>query len=694
MIVGASPDPARTSGRPLAYLKRYGYAGTLYVVNPKYHVVQGVTSYANVADLPGTPDLAVIVAAAELVPAMVRQCGTKGIPFAVVIASGFIEVGNRELNDDLLAAIRETGIHVTGPNCVGMLSTPTRTIATFSSVLQRGWVAEGTTSLVTQSGGLGNAVVQALNSLGIGLRTWVSSGNEIDLGVADYVAALLDDPGTAVIGAFVEGFRPGDNIVGLGQRAAALGKPIILLKAGRTQSGRASSLSHTGKLIGSGEIATAILRQSRIVQVDDLDELLDTLLLLDRVAKPVRQGTAIVTVSGALGVLLSDAAEQSGVRLASYATTTISRLGELLPGYTAVASNPLDVPLVGREDVFVRCCEIALEDPNVHALLIVLTSLAHNYDTIGTRLVELANRAHGVGKAIVISYLSPVDRLAADAYSLLAAAHVPVLESPVRALRALRHALDLGSWHAQRHATTRAPTEKESRGREAETSDQGERPSALLEAYGVATTPAIIAASPNDAVRAAQHFGYPVVVKIEAPSVLHKTEVGGIRLRLGSDDSVRAAFVEVTENLRRVEPEAVVTGVLVQPMLDDQLEVIVGISCDREFGPVLAIGRGGVATELDADVSFRALPATEIDVREMIAETKLAVLLAGHRGQPPRDSEALVTLVLRLVALYEHEPWILEIEANPVMVGRFGQGARVADVLIIPRSDEADAPSR
>lgn len=673
-VVGASSDPTKLSGRPLRYLRSYGYAGRIYPVNPRYAEVDSLTCHPSVTTLPEPPELALILSPAESVPALLRECGERGTNFAVVIASGFAEAGNTAGQAAIREVAETTGMRVVGPNCVGLLSTASKVTATFSTVLQRGMVPAGPISIVSQSGALANSLLQSLWALSLGVGHWISLGNEADLSAIEVLEFLAGDPQTRVIVLFVEGFRQGQRLVAAGRRARAAGKTVLLLRGGQSEAGRQASLSHTGKLASAAGVGRALARQAGIVQVDTMSDLLDALQAAGLAgAAPVR-GLGVLTVSGGQGVLLSDAAARAGVPLAELAPETRRRLADILPP-TVAGSNPVDVALLGSNERYFACARTVLADPGVSHLLWVLSSLANHYEELPAPLLEVAAEARGTGKALIVSYLSPHDRLPAEAEAALRAAGAPVL------------------WFAEQAVETfgrLAPevVDAPQSGQLVPPRTPGQAPSwaqleRLLRGAGIPLPRSSLVPTPEAAAAAAAEIDGPVALKAVAPTLAHKTEAGAVRLGLASPAEVRRAAEQMLEGLP-AEARTGLEGLLVQEMVRGGVEVILGATWDPEFGPVLSIGAGGVLAELLRDTAFVGLPATAEDVLRALESTRIAHLLAGFRGTPPADRDALVDCAVALAGLYAREPWLQELELNPVAVLPRGRGVAALDALAIP----------
>jgi acyl-CoA synthetase (NDP forming) len=669
VVVGASPDLAKLPGRPLAYLERFGFAGTVYAVNPKYDRIGPYRCFPSVDALPESVDLALILLPAPAVAEALEACGRKGIPFAISIASGFAEAGDHARQAELLAICRRYGIRLVGPNCVGMLVPEGAVTATFSTELGRAMPRTGSIALVTQSGALGNALLQGVNSFGLGLRAWISTGNEADLGLLDFLEYFTGDPHTDVIALFTEGLRDGAKLVPLLRRARAAGKALVALRAGRSEAGRGASASHTGKLAGAFRVWSGLARQGGLIEVDSLDEMLDVLRAFQALGPPSIDETAslgVLTVSGGLGVVIADRAAEYGLALPRFGVETMSTLRELLPPQMSVA-NPVDTALFTSADGYARCAELVLGDPAVRVLVLVISSLSHRYDELAPWLRQLGESARALGKSLAATYLSSTDQLAP-------ATQIELLEAGLLALpSAERTVAAIGRWVTARKADDAL---------DAPAAMPGASGRDMLAAAGIPQPRQKVCISLLDATAYAETIGYPVALKVASPDILHKTEVGGVRIGLADADALRRGWAEMEQSLKAKAPHARIEGFQVQEMVTDAVELIVGCSRDPEFGPVLMIGWGGIYTEVLEDVAFLALPATWTEIERALSGLRVSKLIDGVRGLPAADREAAVDAIARLGAIFVAEG-LSELDVNPLLLRPRSAGVVAVDVLAI-----------
>ncbi|RFO95249.1 hypothetical protein DIC66_19235 [Rhodoferax lacus] len=673
-LVGASPDARKLAGRPLAYLLRYGFQGQVFAVNPKYPDIGGVPCFPSISALPRDIDLALILLPAHQVADALEQCALQGVRCAISIAGGFAEAGSAAEQQRLTDICQTHGIRLIGPNCVGALHPALGMAATFSSELRNRMPRPGRMALFTQSGALGNALLQSFNDLDIGLAYWVSSGNEADVGLMDLVEHSIEDDNINLIALYIEGLKHGERLSELTRKARLKNKAIVVLRAGKSQLGRAAAVSHTGKLAGAWKVWQDVSRQAGIISVETLDELLDVAIVFDRLGFPGGSGTqglGVLTVSGGMGVLISDAAAEFQLPLPPFSGATQARLRGLLPAQMTVA-NPVDTALFTDEMGFAACAEAVLEDPGIDVLLVVMTRLAHDYKAMLPWLAKQANTARKIGKCLAISYLSSSDAFEREDRSLLLESGALMLPTPDRVARALGH----------RHRVAQLP--RYTAQPQVDTPQQSQTMQDFLRLAGVPQVPEGLFQDMGAAVKFADTQGYPVVLKVSSPDIAHKTEAGGVALNLKDADSLRASWLQMEQSVATYAPLARIDGYAVQPMVLDGFELIVGCSVDPELGRVLMVGAGGIYAEVFDDVCFLALPTSAPEIRAVLAGLRCAPILAGARGQPALDIEAATQAILRLASQFVADEWVREVDINPLRVRMNGRGAIALDTLVVP----------
>ncbi|HEX6005156.1 MAG TPA: acetate--CoA ligase family protein [Burkholderiales bacterium] len=691
-VVGASQDLNTISGQPLKFLKSHGYGGALYPVNPRYTEVAGIRCYATLEELPEAADLALILVNASRVAEVLRQCGARGVPYVIIFSSGFSEVGGGgvELQRSIAAIAREFNIGVIGPNCQGMINVADQVYAGFGSVFNADY-EPGVVSMVSQSGGFGFSVMNlSSKDGGLAFRQMVTTGNEIGVSTLDFIEYFIRDPRTEIIAAYIEGLKDARRLVAVGNRALEAGKPILIWKVGNTEQGQRAAASHTANLGGAMALYRAAFRQAGIIQVEDIQDVIDYGRAFRCGRLPHGNRLAIITISGGAGILMTDECIGRGMQLAQLSPETIARLRQFVPSFGSLL-NPVDVTAAIFNDLTLinRTLQTIIDDPNVDCVAMINASLQGEIAArIAAEIVAVAQRSD---KPLLIAW-SARDVVATEAYAMLDAARIPHYKSPVRCGRALA-ALSGYAGAKRRHAAQRRaePLALHSAiavaALSGRTTDIAEfEAKRVLAEYGIAVTREEFATSPAAALACARRIGYPVALKIQSADISHKTEARAVRLGITGEQELQVAYDEIVANARRYRPNAKIDGVLVQEMVPDGIEAIVGVVNDPLFGPAVMFGLGGVFAEVLKDVTFRIAPVTPAEAREMIAEIKGYPVLTGARGRPPADVEALADAIARLSALAgDLEAQVAELDVNPLFVFEKGRGVKAADALIRPR---------
>jgi acetyltransferase len=688
-IVGASQRAARGT-RVVQNLLDAEFDGAVYPINPKYDQVLGVRCYPSVTATPHPADCVVVAIPAQHVANLLEEAFEAGIPSAVVLSGGFGEAGQigRERHQRL-SDLASRGMAICGPNCYGLLNLHTRAAA-FSGDLPDP-ILPGSVALVSQSGGFTNEIAQPLIEMrGLGFSYFVSCGNQAGVAVEDYLGFLLEDENTRVIAGFIEGFRKPLALRELGRRSVELGKPIVVLKVGRTDGARQSTLAHTGSLAGSADVIDALLRQSGIVQVSTMNQLIETTYLFGAAGER-RSGwrVGVLTGSGGESGYVSDAAEAAGLTLPPLADTTIDAVEQILPEF-AQPRNPLDGTGAMFEDptVFPRLIRRLADDPNVDTLAVNLGARPrsrrpnHPFDAFVLDMAQVA----ATTERLIVAYSTAVGGPHKESVTgPLIRAGIPYLEGTEFAMRALsdlnrfrdRCAVGLQARSAPA-PEVELPADLPPRGTLTFTQAQS-----LLERFGIPTVPTRLARTAQEAVAVAGEVGYPVALKVEAAAVAHKTDVGAVRLDCATPAAVRQAFREIIAAARSSNPEANVLGALVQPMLGDAVEVIVGVKTDPLVGPAVLCGLGGIYTEILRDVAVGIPPLTPGEAHALLGQLRGSPVLRGARGRPPADVAALTAVLVRVGDLaVQLGDRLGGLDLNPVMVLPEGRGALVVDALV------------
>ncbi len=637
----------------------------LAVVNPKGQGALGVSGYPSVAEIGRPVDLAVIVTPAATVPAVLEECARAGVRAAVVITAGFSEVGNVAGEEAIREVVRRTGIRVVGPNCAGIVNTHH---ALFPTLETRPPV--GTVSLIAQSGAVGGVFLAWAKEYGLGIAKFISYGNGADLNERDFLEYLAEDPETQVMALYIEEVTEGRDFL----RALATctrRKPVVVIKAGRTEAGRRATLSHTGSMAGADAVYDAALRGCGVLRVTSLEEMFD--LCLGFTALPPVRGrrVVIVTNSGGPGVLAADRAEEVGLTVAEPSPALKERLSAFLPPHCGL-SNPIDLTVEGTEEGYRRTLTTALEEYDAAVALNIAPAYLDSVP-LARGVVQAARES---GKPVAAAFLP--GPIVARAVGYLREQGIPNFATGERAVAALARLAEYYSVPSL--AAPFVVRHEAERGAAPPPSLLEPDLMAWLQENGFPVPEFRTAQSADQAVEAARAVGYPVVMKVVSPQILHKSEFGGVILGIADDGGVRAGF----DRLAEIAAGRDFRGVVIYPLIRGAQEVLVGLFQDPQFGPVVAFGAGGIYTELLQDVALRVAPVDRDEAAAMIRETRMATLLAGARGRPQGDLDALTDLIARVSELPFLYPEIAEMDLNPVFV--LPQGVLVGDVRLIEKN--------
>jgi acetyltransferase len=682
-VIGASTDPKKLGYAVLKNLVEGGYAGQVYPINLTASEILGLTAFPGVLEVPESIDLAVIVIPYPSVPDALRTCGEKGIPAAIVISAGFREAGREGLERELelVEIAQQYGIRLIGPNCLGVIDTFTPLNASFAAGTPPG----GPMAFMSQSGALGTAVLDIALAGRLGLSKFVSLGNKADVDEIDLLKAWQSDPHSRVIMIYSEGMSNGQDFIRTARQVSAR-KPVVAIKSGVTQSGSRAVSSHTGSLAGSEQAYQAAFRQAGVLRAESMQSLFDIALALGY--QPPLQGDriAIITNAGGPGILATDALERNGLAMARFQNETITSLQQYLPD-AASAANPVDVLGDARADRYRFALEQVIADPNVDGLLVVLTPQAMTEIEATARAV--GECARSTDKPILACFMGEA-RVEAG-IDLLQSLDVPNYPFPERAALAFKSMSEYRKIKARPapdyvrfEVNQPAAREVIDRVRKEKRVSMGDAEARLImTAYGFPIPQSEIAGDPDQAVEIARRIGYPVVLKIASPDILHKTDVGGVKVGLRNAEEVQDAFELMVYRAQRYLPEAHIWGCQVQQMVPPGQEVLVGMSCDPQFGPLITFGLGGIYVETLQDVTFRVSPISLQEAEAMLSEIRAHAILEGVRGQPPLDKQAIVDTLLRVSQLVEEFPEILELDINPLIVYPQGQGAIAIDMRLV-----------
>lgn len=679
-VIGASSDFNKINGRTLKALVDKRYAGRILPVNPKYQTLLDLPCYPDVASIPGTVDLAVVAVPAKHVPDTLRELGKKGVKAAVVFSSGFSEVGGDgiRLEAELKKAIKESGVRILGPNCLGLVNVAENVMATFSQ-FSLGPTPDGPAAFVTQSGALGTATAGTARKRGLNFGYFVNTGNEVDVQFVDIMRAIIAEDRIKVGAGYIEGLKNGPGLLEVAEDALQRAKPIVLTKVGRTKAGAKAIASHTGSLAGEDAVFDGVIRQRGIIRARSDEQLLDFVDIFSQCELPGGKGIGFITRSGGAGALMADRAEEIGLDVATLSPETTEALRKVVPAFGST-SNPVDITAQGLVNPALMrdSLKILLSDPKVDIAVLWLSFTDKYAEVTAQSFIEAKAQT---SKPFIVCWMGMPDIAA----KLMREGGVPFLRSAEPAVDAaaalVRYAEARRNWlsDAPARAALQLPKPALPAASGVVSSIEGQ---ALLQSFGVPTAAAKLATTADEAVAAAKALGYPVVLKIESPDILHKTEAKGVALNLADETAVRSAYTALVANAKQYKADARIAGVLVQAMAKGDVELVIGLKRDPTFGPVIMVGLGGVLIEVFKDVVFRAAPVTEAEALRMLDELKCKVILDGVRGKPPVNKKALAHMISAVSCFGAAAgPRLAELDLNPVLAGP--QGVTAVDWLML-----------
>ena len=687
-IIGASNNPVKIGGRPIAQNREVGFSGRLYPVNPGAAEVQGLKAYASVQAIPDDLDCAIVSLPAASVAAAVEACAEKRVPLAVVFSSGFAEYNEdgRRAQERLAEIARSSGMRLLGPNTMGALSIDGAFSATFTSISQSGgggsWPRRGSTSVVSQSGAVGTQILVLLRERGLGLAKWVSTGNQCDIDVSDCIEHLANDEVTRVIAVYLEGVVDGRRLRRAFEAARSRRKPVIMLKVGESEIGAAAAASHTASLAGAAEVYKAVFRQHNVFRVQSLQELVDVVAACSAGRFPKRAELAVTSGSGGINVIAADACARLGLALPEVPAHVQRKLKELVP--YAATRNPVDMAAPGMQNMELeaRVLDMLLEEGSYSSVLVYL---AHN-GSMPKRMEELARHLPHIREKFPDRVIGIVANMMEEWRDRFQDQGFLVYEDPTRAIAAIAALWRIGrgfsNAESQEQPLPLPGTIDPPR------AGQGGEGAAkrLVASMGITVVEQRLVRSADEAVDAARALGKRVVLKIASPDIPHKSDIGGVLVGLRSSEDIAAGYDTLMSRARAAMPGARIDGALVSPLIEGGVEAIAGAKRDPVFGPVVMFGIGGTLVEIYRDVSLRVAPFGVNTAREMIGEIAGYPLLAGARGRPRADIEALARSLALLSAYAERFCDELDsIDINPLIVLPEGKGVVAVDALVVPR---------
>jgi acetyl coenzyme A synthetase (ADP forming)-like protein len=677
-VIGASRSPGKVGYEIMSNLTRGGFKGEIVPVSLSASEIMGLKCYKDLKEYKQPIDLGIVAVPTKVCVDAVRSCINAGAKAIITITAGFKEVGAEGLamERELAELCKKNGVRMLGPNCIGALNTANGLNATFAPAMP----PPGKISIISQSGALCVAILDWCASKKIGVAKVVSLGNKADLDEVDFLEAFADDKETSVIVGYLENINEGAKFLQVAEQCATR-KPVVVLKAGTTQAGAKAASSHTGSLAGADEAYTAAFKHSDVIRAENFERLFDYALALGMQPLPTGNRVTIITNAGGPGIMAADAAEANGFQLETPTEGALEKLRACLPA-TAALGNPVDVIGDADPERYVNSLKVLQEDPNTDAIVVLATP---QNMTQPIKLAQELNQHNTGRKPILAAFMGGQEVFQAQDY--LTSVGIPNYPSPERAIHALRSMLDYREWKRRptrivvrfpvnRRRVDRILTKYKRMGQnqisEVEAKD-------ILEAYGFRVLPSALATDQDEAVEAAERIGYPVVLKVVSPDIIHKSDIGGVVINLSSADAVRDGWDLIMARARRRSPKASIRGVYVERMGRRGREVILGLTRDPQFGPMLMFGLGGIFVEVLKDVAFHLAPITASEAMQMLKLTRSYGLLKGARGQKPADMEAIAEALQRISQLSTDYPEIAELDINPFIVGEVGTEAYAAD---------------
>ena len=683
-VVGASREENKVGHTIVDNILNSEYRGKIYLINPKAEVIHGIKCYKSILEINDNIDLAIIVIPSKYILQVLDECSKKRTKFAIIISAGFKETGieGAALEKQLIEKSKKYGIRILGPNCLGMIDFNCPLNASFSPSMPE----KGTISFVTQSGALGTAILDWARTNDIGLSKFVSMGNKADINEIDIFEDWLEDDKTKVITAYLEGVTDGTQFIKVCSKVTKK-KPVIIVKAGNTDAGAKAVSSHTGTLAGSSKAYSSAFKQTGIIRAKTIKDLFNIATAFAKQPIPEGNNVVIITNAGGPGIMASDACEENKIHLASIKQNTYEKLKEFLPP-AANFYNPVDILGDALSDRYRKTFEVLMQDSDIHAIIVILTPQAMTQELDTARALVEAVKESKRKITVIAAFMGGFE--IKEAVNYLNKNGIPNFEIPEEAVQTLRAMLDYMEWigkKTEKITEFKADREKVkeifNRCRSEENFELGEMQSrAVLEAYDIRVPTAKVAKDTNEAKKIAKTIGYPVVLKIDSPDILHKSDIGGIKIGIENDEELVEAFETIKANVARYLPFARINGISVQEMIENKKETIIGVNKDTQFGHMIMFGLGGIYVEVLKDVSFRIAPITRKDAQEMIGEIKSISLLKGTRGEKPSDIDSIIDVLTKISQLVTDFPDIIEMDINPLFVKEEGKGSIAGDIRI------------
>ncbi|MEK4968475.1 acetate--CoA ligase family protein [Cytobacillus sp. FSL R7-0696] len=695
-VLGASENPKKLGNIQVKALLDGGFQGDIFPIHPTSNAIHGVKCYSSLQAVSHAVDLVIFCLSAHQIQQGLEQCVEKKVKAAIIFASGFSETGEsgEKQQKQIADYAKKHGLRLLGPNCVGLVNTLNGLVGTFSPAVMSYPLSERrAVGYVSQSGAFGVLTYMAAAQHGLTFNYFVSVGNEMDTSFEDVVEYMVHDKQTKVISGYLEGAKKPEKLRGLAYEALEKGKPIIVMKAGRGTAGKRAAASHTGSLAGSNDIYDAFFKQTGMIRANDYDEIISFSKLFLSGKLPTGRNTVIITSSGGRGINEADRCEANGLLIPKLNEETQRKIKQVIPSF-ASAANPIDLTAaasVSAPELFTAPLKALMEDPDVDN--IILTEFPLFWDEETKELQEFVEMCKNTNKFVLVSTF-PLEGMSIPKGQQYMVDHgVPVIPGNLQAISALAKLVEYSEkYRAYQKESVRERASIQKKENVAYLLQENQilsewDASKVLQAYEIPTTKKSLATTVDEAVQQANSIGYPVVLKIDSKDILHKTEAGGIRLSLQNAEQVKQAFDDILLSAHKYHPDAHINGVMVQEMVAKGTEVIVGVTRDASFGPVIMFGLGGIFVEVFKDIAFRVAPITRQDALEMINEIKGKAIFDGVRGEEALDVEAIVDILLRVSSLVQDYD-IEELDLNPIIVTE--KCAKAVDALIVTSAAQTE----
>ena len=701
-IIGCSGDLNRLSGRPLKFLLKNNFQGAIYPVNPKYSEINGLTCYQSIVQIPEQVDVALLIVPVGLIEDAVKDCIQANTKTAIIFSSGFAELGEegKAVQNRIAKLSKESGMPILGPNCLGLINISESIPLSFSSALDEDKILPGPTALVSQSGAIAAYILGTAQESGIGFSHWVTTGNEVSLDSFVVAQHLLTQKAVKGVMLYLEETRDPAAMMAAGRISKDTGKPLVCLKVGRSTSGRRAALSHTGALSGSDAEYDAALKKAGIIRARHIEELLDLGMVLSCSPKPNGNRVAIMSISGGGGILCADRCEDLGLEVPVLSQKTQEELKKVIPRFGS-AKNPVDLTaeLVASPGMLGKSLDIVLNDEDIDSVILFLGGNRKNGKKLADDIVRvLDSNGNAAKKPVIVSWMAAPD----EAVKILRENEIPLLFDGVRVVNALGKLFEGRCASHSEYDRRDIKTEddewlKTAICKFADSGSCGDGTISFSESVSkeliakcsVPIPSGGLAETVDQAVRIANQAGFPVVAKVDSPDILHKSDAGAVQVRIKNEKALRSAFERLMNNARKHCPQANIHGLLVERMVEDALEMIVGLKWSDKFGTMIMVGMGGVFVELLKDVSLRMAPVNREEAREMVSTLQTSRLLSGFRGEPERDVDALLDVIVKVSEIGASlGPDLVELDINPLFILSKGEGVVAGDALVVIRNKD------